>query len=282
MKSATLVTTLTSLTTVMAVAAPLIVFGFLYVLQVQPERAREMKAQNELQGALADLERRRAVVDAPSVSVDAAAVDEFVARATRADRADDLAGALTTLLNGPAVGGVSNLIVETDAAGPDRARMTLTFDARYERIVRFVRTLRALPAAVELQALEVASDASSGTTPTHAKVSLLVAQAQDVPQPASGRAAASPSTVGNGGQTRDLRRGQRPAVAALPDPVVSSILISDGRRVARVDGRIVGPGDRLAAGVVQSIEPDAVVIAGQDGRFRRVEIVRPPVPSGPR
>ena len=40
MKSATLVTTLTSLTTAMAVAAPFVVFGFLYVLLVQPDADR--------------------------------------------------------------------------------------------------------------------------------------------------------------------------------------------------------------------------------------------------
>lgn len=277
MRSGTLVTTLTGLTTAMAVAAPLVVFGFLYVLQVQPERAREIEAQNELHAALADQERRRAAVEAPSVTAAAAAVDEFGVRAARGERTDDLAGALTALLNSPAVGGVSNLIVETDAAGPARARMTLTFDARYEQIVRLFRSLRALPTSVDLQAVEIGSDASSRTGVTHATVSLLVAQAQDVPQPTSGRAPASHATVANTQPTRDSAREQRTAVAPQPDPVVGSILISDGRRVARVDGRIVGPGDPLAAGIVQSIEPDAVVIAWPDGRTRRVEILRPAI-----
>ena len=277
MRSGTLVTTLTSLTTAMAVAAPLVVFGFLYVLQVQPERAREVEAQNELHAALADRERRRAAVDPPSVMAEAAAVDEFVTRAARGQRTEDLAGALNALLNSPAVGGVSNLLVETDAAGPDRARMTLTFDARYEQIVRLVRSLRALPASVDLQAVEIGSDGSLRPEATRAKVSLLVAPVQDMPQPTSGREPALRSTVANTQQTQDLARRERLSVPPQPDPVVSSILISDGRRVARVDGRIVGPGDRLAAGVVRSIEPDAVVIDGTDGRSRRVEIVRPAI-----
>jgi len=275
MRSATLVTTLTSVTTAMAVAAPVVVFGFLYVLQVQPERAREIEAQNELHAALADLERRRAAVEVPSVTAEAAAVDEFVARVARGEGADDLAGALTALLNGPAVGRVSNLIVETDSAGGDRRRMTVTFEARYEQIVRLLRSLRALPISVDLQAVEIDSDASSRTGTTHVKVSLLVAEAQGAPQPASGRA---PARATNTHQTRDLASQPRPA-GASPDPVVTGILISAGRRVALVDGRIVGPGDRLAAGVVQSIEPDALVFAGPDGRSRRVEIVRPAIPS---
>ena len=65
--------------------------------------------------------------------------------------------------------------------------------------------------------------------------------------------------------------------AGGPDPVVTSILFSEGRRIARADGRIVGPGDRLGTGVVQSIEPGAVVIVEPDGRTRRFEIVRPVV-----
>lgn len=271
MRTATLVTTLTSLTTAMAVAAPLVVFGFLYVLQVQPERTREMEAQNELQAALADLERRRTAVEAPSVTAEAAAVDEFVARAARREGADDLAGALTALLNSPAVGGVSNLVVEADSAGGVGTRITLTFGARYDQIVRFFRSLRGLPGSVDLQGVEIGSDASSRT---RAKVSLVVAQAQDAPQATSGPAPASHPTVAKPSEKRELGRGQRPTV---PDPVVSGILISDGRCVALVDGRIVGPGDRLAAGVVQSIEPDAVVLAGPDGRSRRVEIVRPAI-----
>jgi hypothetical protein len=72
------------------------------------------------------------------------------------------------------------------------------------------------------------------------------------------------------------------ASAAQPDPVVTSILFSSGRRVARVDGRIVGPGDRLRAGVVHTIEPDAVVIVDTAGRARRFEIERPVIGIGTR
>ena len=273
MRSATLVTTLTGVTTVMAVAAPLVVFGFLYVLQVQPERAREREAQNELHAALADRERRRAAVAAPRVTAEGAAVDAFLARVARGERADELGDALTALLLSPAVGGVSNLILRTDAAGAERARMTMTFDAKYEQIVRLLRCLRALPAFAELEAVEIGSNTSSSAPVTHARVSLLVAQKQAAPQATSGRVPAS--GVASTGQTRSQATGQRPGPAPEPDPVVTSILVSSGRRVALVEGQIVAPGDRLAIGVVQSIEPDAVVFTGPDGRSRRVEIARP-------
>src|SRR5436190_69818 len=64
-------------------------------------------------------------------------------------------------------------------------------------------------------------------------------------------------------------RALQTAAASMAAPVVSSILISDDRRLARVDGHIVERGDRLPAGTVQSIESDAVVFAGPDGRSER-------------
>jgi hypothetical protein len=51
--------------------------------------------------------------------------------------------------------------------------------------------------------------------------------------------------------------------------------VSNDRRLARVDGRIVRPGDRLASGIVRSIERDAIVIGDLSGTTRRVEITRP-------
>lgn len=281
MKSATLVTTLTSLTTAMAVAAPLVVFGFLYVLQVQPERARELDAQNELHAALAEQRRRRAAVETPRATAETAAVDAFLARVGRGERADELPDALIVLANSPAVGGVSNLIVQTREAGAGRVHMTLTFDATYEQVVRLIRSLRALPTSVELQAVEIGSGASSAGV-AHARVALVVTPAQAAPQATSGRRPALHSSARNNQQTRGSGTRQQPAVIPQPDPVVSSILVSSGRRVARVDGQIVGPGDRLSAGIVQSVEPDAVIIAGPDGRPRRIEIGRPAIEFRPR
>lgn len=272
MRSATLVTTLTSLTTAMAVAAPIVVFGFLYVLLVQPERAKAAIDRIELDRTLADLDRQRSSTKAPSGSIEPAADDEFAARAARVERPGDLVGVLTDVLNGPAVGGVSNLLVETGVVGAGGTPVTLTFDARFEQIVRFVRALRALPANIDLQTVEIGA-VSLRTGLARANASLLVASA---PGPVVA-APASPATLAVPKPAREEVRIRRPAAAPPPAPVVSSILIADGRRLARVDGRIVGPGDRLPAGTVQSIEPDAVIFAGPDGLTRRVEIVRPGV-----
>ena len=272
MKSATLVTTLTGLTTAMAVATPFVVFGFLHVLMVQPERTGARIARNELNRALSDLDRQRTSTRAPSDSVESAAVDEFAARAARVERPSALVDVLTDMLNGPAVGGVSNLLIETGADGSAGTPVTLTFDARFEQIVRFFRSLRALPASIDLPTAEIGA-ASSQTGLARANVSLLVSPApgQLVAAPAPMAAVAVPE------RAREESRSPPPVAAPTPAPVVSSILISDGRRLAWVDGQIVGPGDRLPAGTVQSIEPDAVVFAGPDGRSRRVEILRPGV-----
>jgi len=274
MRSATLVTTLTSLTTAMAVAAPFVVFGFLYVLLVQPERARAATGRIELDRALADLDRQRSSSSASSGNGERAVADDFAVRAARAERPGDLVDVLADALNGPAVGGVSNLHIETGADGAAGTPVTLTFEARFEQSVRFVRSLRALPANIDLSTVEIGA-VSSRTGLARANLTLLVSAAtrQAVAAPVVPPVSAAAVTMPE--RAREEVRIRRPAVAPPPAPVVSSILISDGRRLARVDGQIVGPGDRLAAGTVQSIESDAVVFAGPDGRSRRVEIARP-------
>lgn len=272
MRSATPVTMLMSLTTAMAVAAPFVVFGFLYVLLVQPERAGAGIARNELDLALAHMDRQRSSMRAPSAGIEGVAAGEFVLHAARVERPSDLVDALTDLLNGPAVGGVSNLLVGTGVSASGRTPVTVAFDARLEQIVRFFRTLRALPSHVDLQTVEIEA-VSPWTGLARANVSLLVSAAPGQPV----AAAVSTGAVAAPERAREVLRIPPPAAAPLPAPVVSSILISDGRRFARVDGRIVGPGDRLPAGLVQSIESDAVVLAGPDGRSRRVEIVRPEI-----
>jgi hypothetical protein len=56
---------------------------------------------------------------------------------------------------------------------------------------------------------------------------------------------------------------------------VTSILISGDRRVARIDGRIVGVGDRVGSDLVESIEPGVVVLVTDNGGRRRVELDQP-------
>jgi Tfp pilus assembly PilM family ATPase len=76
--------------------------------------------------------------------------------------------------------------------------------------------------------------------------------------------------------TRSRPRVQRRVLAPLvPPPVVTSILISGDRRVARIDGRVVGVGDRVGFDVVESIEPGVVVFVTDNGDRRRVALDQP-------
>ena len=74
-----------------------------------------------------------------------------------------------------------------------------------------------------------------------------------------------------GDESRDVAR---PAVQArVPDwPAVRTILYSAGRRLAIVDGRIVGVGDAVGAYTVADIEKDAVVFTVPSGERLRVRI----------
>lgn len=56
---------------------------------------------------------------------------------------------------------------------------------------------------------------------------------------------------------------------------VSSILISEGRRLAIVSGQAVSIGDLLSEGEVTAIEPGGVVVLGVDGSVRLPLIQRP-------
>ena len=56
------------------------------------------------------------------------------------------------------------------------------------------------------------------------------------------------------------------------DPNVRSILISSTRRLAIVDGKIVGVGDAVGAYKVAAIEQDGVVFTTANGERRRVAV----------
>jgi len=301
MKSSTLVTALTWLTTAMATAAPLVVFGFLYVLQVQPERIAALEARARLGVARRALNRQRSVVASPANLNGASALDDFDARTADGDRASEVADALTALLYDPAVGGVSNLSIETGAPS-DRpidsmvalfsrklmhTPVTVTFDARYEQIGRFFSNLRRLPTTFDLRSLELEADVASGSALTRAKATLAVfhrpveAPLKPVPRrhvvdvitAPQRRRVQSAATQGAGAAKAVVS-----AASAPPAPVVSGILFSSGRRIAFVDGRIVRPGDRLRGGVVRSIESDSVVITSEGGQERRLAIKRSVIP----
>jgi hypothetical protein len=288
MRSATLVKALTALTTAMAVAAPVVVFGFLYVLQVHPERAAVVELRNQLAAARDELNRRRSLVGPRFAVKEASALDEFDARATNATRVGEMADAVTAILNSRAVGGVSNLSIESGAPGDGPVAympVTVTFDARYAQIGRFFWNLRMLPTAFDLQSVELTPLTASRGGLTRAKVSLLVFQRLETAGPRQASRTHVVDVITPPEWVRDpfakpaLPGADRIASAVQPDPVVSSILFSNGRRVALVDGQVVRRGDRVRAGVVLSIEVDAVVIADPQGRARRFEIKRPVIRS---
>ena len=296
MKSETLVTTLTSLTTAMAVVAPFVVFGFLYVLQVQPQRAAAIEARSRLEAARYELNRQRLLVAPQSLVTRASALEEFNARTSEGDRVAEVTRALTGVLSSPSVGGVSNLSIETGAAGDGprdsmvrafsrpvvHTPITVTFDARYDQVGRFFWSLRVLPTTFDLQSLELAPAPGSQAGLMRARVSLLAFHRPGAAPRATPSQAVDVITTPQwardpfAGTSRPAAPSRRAANSpAQPAPEVSSILVSTGRRIARVDGRVVRIGDRVRAGVIQAIDADAVWIEGPDGRVRRVALERP-------
>ena len=295
MKSATLVAALTTLTTGMAVAAPLVVFGFLYVLHVQPARAAALEARARLAVAREELNRQRSSVTQATVGTQVSALDEFDARTEEGHGVEEVEDALTALLDSPAVGGVPNASIVTGAPEDiptdatvrlfsqtmKQTPLTLTFHARFEQVRRFFWNLRVLPTAFTLQSVEVTPGGSTSAGPMRAKVSLLVFQEIQASTPRHAAAARPVDVITSPQRAQDPIANVRSAGGSVtpptsePDPVVTSILFSSGRRVALVDGRIVSVGDRVRAGTIRSIEPGAVVIVDAVGRERRATIARP-------
>jgi hypothetical protein len=96
-----------------------------------------------------------------------------------------------------------------------------------------------------------------------------------IPAPPAVDLAAAPSWRRDpflfGDQTRDLARpvGLTPAPVL---PAVRTILYSAGRRLAIVDGRIVGVGDSVGDYAVADIEKGAVVFTAPSGERLRVPV----------
>jgi hypothetical protein len=82
-----------------------------------------------------------------------------------------------------------------------------------------------------------------------------------------------------GDETRFPARAAAPA-AAPALPVVRTILFSDSRRLAIVDGRIVGVGETVGDYTVVGIEKGAVVFAAPSGERLRV-LLHGPAPVEP-
>jgi len=75
-----------------------------------------------------------------------------------------------------------------------------------------------------------------------------------------------------GDETREIVRAVASVRDSGPDPQVRSILFSSTRRLAIVDGKIVGVGDMVGMYRVVEIEHAAVVFALPDGGRRRVPV----------
>jgi len=73
----------------------------------------------------------------------------------------------------------------------------------------------------------------------------------------------------------DLRPKDRQAAMTEPLPKVDSILIDQDRRLALIDGAIVGVGEAVGSRVVVQIDRNAVVLREPSGRIVRVRLRAP-------
>lgn len=287
---------LVRLTPVLSLVGPLVVFGLLYFVAVEPGRSSARTAREQLATLRSDLDRERTLVGrhVPRAS-EASAKQEFERRTPEGDSASDVADAITSLANGPEVGGVKDFSIEMAAADQApldpkialfEARlahtpMAVTFDAEYAQIGRFFWNLRTLPSTFELRSVEIAPAVAPlmrvkfvifvfqrpGSTPPSPLQVATLQKVDLVTAPAWARDpfAAEPEIVN--AVALDL--------PSFPDPVVTSILFSAQRRMARVDGRIVKPGDRLTSGFVRAIDEDGITIVLPTGMTRRLSLERP-------
>jgi len=297
LKSSTRIAVLVRLTTTMAAVAPIVIFGFLYVLAVEPQRAAARAAQEQLAEAREELGRQRVFVRRVPNVVQVSALGQFDSRTADTDSAGAVAQVLDALLDSPAVGGVKDLAIETGTSveGSLDPRIglfgrqlvstpvTLSFDARYDQIGRFFWNLRMLPTTFELRSVELTPGSAASM---HASVVLLAVHRKAPAQPPMRQAPPMTADLASAPEwkrnpfTAAPARSTAPArplrvLPAEPVPVVSSILFSSGRRVALIDGRIVRAGDRVGSAVVRSIEVDTVVLVTAEGRERRLELDRP-------
>ncbi len=151
---------------------------------------------------------------------------------------------------------------------------------------RAIRSAAADPASLESQIAQATLGAttnrreagpSGGAGPWQ-----LAIDPASIPAPPPVDTTSAPSWVRDpflfGNETRS-----EPRVAdTAPAPVVRSILFSATRRVADVDGRIVGIGDSIGSGRVVDITRDAVVIRTASGEQRRVALYGHPASAGSR
>jgi hypothetical protein len=306
MRTSTLVAVVARVPAALGLVAPLVLFGVLYVTAVQPRQAAARDAQVQLETLREQLARASGIVRSAPGVIQSSSKQEFEIRTPDEDRSAEVTEAITSLAGGPYVGGVANLAIETAPAadGPVDQRIdlfgqpvvhapvTVTFDARFEQIGRFLWNLRSLPSTFELRSLELAPLAA-GAPVMRAKVVLFMFQRITPADVRPGTIDVADPQMVDVTTPPDWRRDPfnvAPAVLKVavvsppppPDPVVQSILFSGSRRVALIDGRIVREGDRLGTAVVRAVEVDTVVILVPDGTEHRLRLGRPEIGLGRR
>lgn len=91
--------------------------------------------------------------------------------------------------------------------------------------------------------------------------------------PVEGVGAVNPQAPNPGVTARySPSRPVSPVPLKTPVPAVNSILVSPDRRLAVLDGAIVGVGDAVGLRVVVQIEPEAVILREPSGYLIRVSI----------
>jgi hypothetical protein len=287
-----------ALTPALAMAAPLVVLGFIWLLAVEPRRAAEQAARTRERALTATVGRMQSSIRR-TTAAGPVALREFERRTPSEDRALEASEVITSLLNGPAVGGVSHLSIETGAPVQQRendldprialfhapisyAPVTVSFDARYVQIGRFFWNLRTLPSTFELRAVDIAPAPAAEAPLMRTTVTLFVLQRAEPVQPTTPQLAVNMDVTTAPEWNRDPFivapegvKGVGPAKPVQPDPVVHTILYSSQNRAALVDGRIVRPGDRLGSGFVRSIEQDTVVFVSDTGQVKRLTLQEP-------
>jgi hypothetical protein len=240
------------------------VFATFYMVAVQPQRETAREKQQQLEQLTADLDRQRSSRQVAFVN-DASSTDRSNVRPANDDSGSGAVESIAALLTSPPVDAATNFSIQVgfvrEGAPETRTPVSVTFDARYEQIARF---LRGLPQQFELDSLEVIPQRSPQV---HASLVLFTVQRKAKPKPAPTVRPAQP---------RPTTQRRRDAVAVpQPIPVVNGILFSNNRRVARIDGRVVAPGDHVGSAIVRSIEADAVIIVTPSGEIRRLNLSRP-------
>jgi len=121
---------------------------------------------------------------------------------------------------------------------------------------------------------QAAGDAAGRAEPTDAPEPLVVAEetqvASDPPAEASSVPEGAsppdePSAPSAGGDTIVARLDDQPPAPPLSLPVISAILLTEGRRLAVIDGRVLGPGQRVGSWELVSVDRDRVVLRDTSG-----------------